>query len=80
MNINEGIRHLKILHLCVVNNCVFLMMLVSLTTVTHSADFFSSPATEDHDPQPTPKPGKWCWPLGLLHVCVVHIFVTTSHS
>ena len=56
------------------------MMLVSLTTVIQSVDFSSSPATEDRDPQPTPKPGKWCWPLGLLHVCVVHIFVTTSHS
>ena len=38
--------------------CVLLMMFVSVTTVTHSADFFSSPVTEDHDPQPTPKPGK----------------------
>ena len=38
-------------------------MLVSLTTVTHSAD---SPVTED--PQPTPKPGMWCWPLSSLCV------------
>ena len=39
------------------------MMLVSLATVTHSAD---SPATED--PQPTPKPGMWCWSLSSLCV------------
>ena len=44
-------------------------MLVSLTTVTHSADFLPLPATEDHDPQPTPKPGKCCWSFSLL--CVV---------
>ena len=49
------------------------MMLASLTTVTHSADF-SSPVT---DPQPTPKPGKRCWPFSLLRVV---LRVTTSHS
>ena len=45
------------------------MMLVSLTTVTHSADFSSLPTTEDRDPQLTPKPGKRCWPFSWL--CVV---------
>ena len=47
------------------------MMLVSLATVTHFADFYSLPVTEGRDPQPTSIPGKWHWPFSLL--CVVHI-------
>ena len=73
----------KIQYLHVVS--IVLMMLESLTIVTHSADFSNSPATEDCHPQPTPIPGKWHWPLSLL--CVVHAlyllfcdYITTAQS